>query len=210
MPGRGAEGRIAWSHHAFAWHSHARWARWPTFSRPGSRRRRCGSCSARAPESWVDNGWLRAHTTGKKEIAGLLSIVDRDLADAGRRELCADWRFGIAYNAALKPCTILVHASGYRPERTLHHYRTLQALPLVLGPGRQDDADYLEACRVKRNTVEYDMAGAASAADADELLEFASRLRGRAGLVPRQASEAPVARSDSPRAPLVHAPAALE
>jgi hypothetical protein len=128
-------------------------------------------------KQWADNGWLRAHTTSRKEIAGLLSIVDRDLTDAGRRDLSADWRFGIAYNAALKLCTILVHASGYRPERSLQHYRTLQALPLVLGPRRKDDADYLDACRVKRNTVEYDMAGAASAADADELLGFASKLR---------------------------------
>jgi len=128
-------------------------------------------------KQWADNGWLRAHATSRQEIAGLLSIVDRDLADAGRRELSADWRFGIAYNAALKLCTILMHASGYRPERSLHHYRTLQALPLVLGAGRKDDAAYLDACRVKRNTVEYDMAGAASAADADELLAFASKLR---------------------------------
>jgi hypothetical protein len=39
-----------------------------------------------------------------------------------------DWKFGIAYNAALKLCTILLHDSGYRPEKNLAHYRTLQAL----------------------------------------------------------------------------------
>jgi len=106
-----------------------------------------------------------------------MSIVDRDLEDAARKELSADWRFGIAYNATLKLCTILVHASGYRPERTLQHYRTLQALPVILGEGRKDDASYLDACRIKRNTVEYDMAGAATDADARELLEFCRKLR---------------------------------
>ena len=48
-------------------------------------------------------------------------------------DISADWRFGIAYNAALKLCTILLYAEGYRPEKTLQHYRTIQALPLILG-----------------------------------------------------------------------------
>jgi hypothetical protein len=126
---------------------------------------------------WANSGWLRAHQASAQEIAGLLSIVDRDLRDATDGSVSADWRFGIAYNAALKLCAILVHASGYRPERTLQHYRTIQALPLILGKERQDDADYLDTCRTKRNTVEYDMAGAATDNDAAELIEFTKELR---------------------------------
>ena len=49
------------------------------------------------------------------------------------------------------------------------------AMPLVLGQGKQNDANYLDACRTKRNTVEYDYVGGAS--DADELIEFASELK---------------------------------
>ena len=106
----------------------------------------------------------------------MLAIVERDLADAAG-EISADWRFGIAYNAALKLCTILLHASGYRPEKNLAHYRTLAALPLILGPARQADADYLDTCRTKRNTVEYDRAGAATGEDAEELAAFARELK---------------------------------
>jgi len=91
-------------------------------------------------KQWADNGWLRAHKTSPKEVAGLLAIVERDLVDA-EGAISADWRFGIAYNAALKLCTILLHASGYRPERALQHYRTIAALPLVLGDKRKDDDD---------------------------------------------------------------------
>ncbi len=105
----------------------------------------------------------------------MLSIVDRDLRDAGERKISPDWRFGIAYNAALKLCTILLHASGYRAERALQHKRTIDALGLILGESRKDDAAYLDACRVKRNTVEYTTAGAATGADAEELLEFSPR-----------------------------------
>lgn len=72
-------------------------------------------------KQWADNGWLRPHQTSPREIQELLAIVKRDLADA-TGNISADWQFGIVYNAALKLCTVLVHASGYRPEKTLHHY----------------------------------------------------------------------------------------
>ena len=95
-------------------------------------------------QSWLENGWLRHHKTSKKEIADLLKIISRDLKDA-EAGISDDWRFGIAYNAALKLCTILLYAEGYRPEKTLQHYRTIQALPLILGGNRRADADYLDA-----------------------------------------------------------------
>ena len=125
---------------------------------------------------WVDNGWLQPHRTSREEISNLFSIVERDLTDA-QRDISADWRFGIAYNAALKLCLILLSAEGYRPSRESHHYRTLAALPEVLGKARKADAKYLDDCRKKRNIVEYDLAGGASAADADELIAFIKGLR---------------------------------
>lgn len=127
-------------------------------------------------QQWQANGWLRFHTTSREEIADLLRIVDRDLQDA-RAGISSDWRFGIAYNAALKLCTVLLYAEGYRAERTLQHHRTIQALPLILGTARHSDAIYLDACRGKRNTVEYDSVGGASEADADELIRFVCDLR---------------------------------
>lgn len=128
-------------------------------------------------KDWAANGWLRPHQSNKQEVRDLLVIVDRDVADAADTHISADWRFGIAYNAALKLCTILLHVSGYRPTKELQHLRTIQALPFILGDCRKADAKYLDDCRIKRNTVEYDMAGAASNADADELLAFAREFR---------------------------------
>jgi len=127
-------------------------------------------------QQWANSGWLRPHQTSPKEIQDLLAIVKRDLADAAG-DISADWRFGIAYNAALKLCTILLYASGYRPEKTLQHYRTLQALPLILGLDRKADAEYLDACRIKRNRVEYDYAGGATKRDAEELIKFIREFR---------------------------------
>ena len=105
-----------------------------------------------------------------------MAIVERDLVDA-EGDISPDWRFGIAYNAALKLCTILLHTSGYRHEKALQHYRTIAALPLILGDESKDDADYLETCRTKRNTAEYEMAVVATERDASELVDFVKELR---------------------------------
>jgi len=122
-------------------------------------------------KQWADNGWLKPHRTSREEISNLFSIVERDLTDA-QRDISADWRFGIAYNAALKLCRMLLCAEGYRPSHESQHYRTLAALPEILGNARKADAKYLDDCRKKRNIVEYDYAGGASASDADELIAF--------------------------------------
>jgi hypothetical protein len=127
-------------------------------------------------QKWLEYGWLRSHQPSRKEISALLRIIDRDLQDA-TGDISADWRFGIAYNAALKLCTILLYAEGYRPEKTLQHFRTIQSLPLILGNHHETNAKYLDTCRNKRNVVEYDYVGGVTKADVDELIAFVNELR---------------------------------
>jgi hypothetical protein len=128
--------------------------------------------------TWAAAGWLLPHKTSPQEIRDLWQIVDRDLADAASGGISADWQYGIAYNAALKLCTILLYAEGWKPAKgALAHSRTLNALPHILGPSRLADADYLEGCRSKRNTVECDYAGGATKQDAEELIAFGKELR---------------------------------
>ncbi|MEQ1664911.1 MAG: hypothetical protein ABL927_05995 [Bdellovibrionales bacterium] len=126
---------------------------------------------------WSKNGWLRPHKSSKEEITNLLEIVERDLKDASAKGISDDWKFGIAYNAALKLCSILLHSSGYRPEKNLAHYRTLQALPLILGDRYKSDADYLDTCRKKRNETDYDFVGTVSEDEIVELLDFCKELK---------------------------------
>jgi len=125
---------------------------------------------------WADNGWLKPHQTTREEISGLLAIVGRDVADA-ERSISLDWRFGIAYNAALKLCTILLYAEGYRPSRDLQHYRTLATLAEILGEAKKADAKYLDDCRKKRNIVEYRYVGGASESDVRELISFVKEFK---------------------------------
>ena len=66
---------------------------------------------------WVNNGWLVAHKSSKQEIANLLGIVARDLKDSQAKDVSDDWRFAIAYNAALQAATAALAAAGYRALR---------------------------------------------------------------------------------------------
>ena len=60
-------------------------------------------------KDWEKNGWLKPHSTNRQEIQNLLEIVERDLQDSKVGEISYDWRFAIAYNAALQCCTIALH-----------------------------------------------------------------------------------------------------
>ncbi len=84
-------------------------------------------------EQWVSNSWLKRHKTDRKEITNLFSIIDRDVKDATERDLSADWKFGIAYNAVLTLCSALLYCEGYRPSKgNLGHYYTLESLGEIL------------------------------------------------------------------------------
>ena len=65
-------------------------------------------------------------------LRDLLSIIDRDLKDCQTPGLSNDWRFNIAYNAALQCATVALAASGYRATRDAHHYRTIHSLELTI------------------------------------------------------------------------------
>ena len=135
-------------------------------------------------KDWQDNGWLKQHTTDKQEIANLLSIVERDLNDAGNTTVSSDWRFGIAYNAALKLCTIVLYAQGYRPENTLAHYRTIMALKVINPTKWTSHSAYLNACRMRRNTLEYELADIIPTRRSKQTALVHSSIQGRSTRIP--------------------------
>lgn len=125
---------------------------------------------------WQRNSWLVAHRTGREEVSGLLAIVERDLGNAKVAGLADDWRFSIAYNAALQAATAALCAAGYRAVREQHHYRTIQSLALTIGwPARR--VDQLDRFRKKRNVLGYETAGVVSEREAREMHEMATALR---------------------------------
>ena len=124
---------------------------------------------------WEKNGWIKAHSTSREEIAALLGVVDRDLSDSQTRGLSADWKLSIAYNAALQAATAALAAAGYRAGRDAHHYRVIQSLQLTMAP-EPNWVDQLEKFRKKRNIGGYERAGAVSDKEAREMIHLAQQL----------------------------------
>ena len=125
---------------------------------------------------WLKNAWLTEHETSPQEIADLLSIIDRDLHDSQSPGLSADWRLGIAYNAALHVAITGLAIEGYRVARESHHFRAIQSLAFTLGCDDQLIAQ-LDAFRKKRNISDYERAGSVSAQEAQEVFNLAKTLR---------------------------------
>lgn len=127
-------------------------------------------------ESWLRNRWLVQHTSSSEEIANLFALADRDLDACQTKNLPADWRFAIAYNAALQAATAALAAAGYRASRDSHHHRVIQSLEFTLAPERKL-IDTFDRFRKKRNISSYDIAGAVSDKEAHEMYELAMSLR---------------------------------
>jgi hypothetical protein len=130
-------------------------------------------------KSWVESRWLKSHRSSPAEVATLLAAVDDDLANA-KKDLSPAWRFNIAYSGALGAATVLLAAAGYRAERDNKHYRTLAAIPLILGSGSRELAGFLDRCRTMRHDVTYEGVRSISAAEADELIQAVEELRNKA------------------------------
>lgn len=125
----------------------------------------------------LTEGKVKVHLTSAQELHDLRSVVERDLEDAEIDQLSADRRFATAYNAVLQLAKIILACEGYRVSGIGHHQTTFQAVQLALGPQVYTLARYFDRCRRKRNTVDYDMAGAASETEVAELLKRAEEFR---------------------------------
>ncbi len=124
---------------------------------------------------WAQKAWLVAHRSSPREITDLLSVVERDLADSRIARLSADWKLGIAYNAALQAATAALAASGFRASRDQHHYRVIQSLGLTI-QAEPSLVNRLDAFRKKRNMGGYERAGVVTDTEAAEMRLLAETL----------------------------------
>jgi hypothetical protein len=124
----------------------------------------------------MEHGWLRPHKTSREEIAALFAVADRDLEACRTAGLVADWRFNIAYNAALQLASAALAAAGYLAERSSHHFRVIQSLEFTIGA----DAGTLrkfDLFRKKRNIADYERAESVSDLEAEQMRLLAASLR---------------------------------
>ena len=128
-------------------------------------------------QEWQKNGWLRPHQPTSDEVAGLLAVIDRDLVASADPNLDDDWRFAIAYSAALQCAALARKAAGYEaPNGGGTHHHAIESLRLTIG----DDGtivDPLQSFRAKRGGGIYETTGIASPSEIAELRTLAAGLR---------------------------------
>lgn len=127
-------------------------------------------------KNWLANGWLIEHKTSPQEITGLLEVADRDLKDCRSPGLSSDWQLNIAYNAALQAATAALAAAGYRASREAHHYRVIQSIAYTIG-AESNLVNQFDQFRKKRNISGYELSGAISQQEANEMISLAKRIR---------------------------------
>ncbi len=104
----------------------------------------------------------------------LRAVILRDLEDAEIQELSDDRRFATAYNAALQTAKMSIVCAGYRLAGTPGHHRlTFEAARLALGTHATRALDFFEACRRKRNMIDYDHTSVATHTEAEEIVKEA-------------------------------------
>jgi hypothetical protein len=127
--------------------------------------------------SWaklLQDGKVHRHRTSAQELIEIRRLVARDLADTALQGLSEDRRFATAYNAALQTAKMTIACAGYRVASVPGHHRlTFDGAKLALGPSAAQLADYFDACRLKRNEIDYTGAAIATSTEAEELLEHA-------------------------------------
>jgi len=139
----------------------------------------CATCGPTVSRSVADRprlddllvtGRLKRHRPSPAETGDLLALAARQLADASAAGLSPDGCFAAAYSSALTLATVVVRASAYRVASAPGHHRlTIELLPVLLGDQWRRGATYLDACRRKRNTAQYDHADTITAAESHAL-----------------------------------------
>jgi hypothetical protein len=122
---------------------------------------------------WLKNGWLKPHQPVAREIADLLALAARDLKDCNAKGLSDDWKFNIAYNAALQSASAALAASGYAvPKGESNHFRVIQSLAHTVSIGAASLAK-LDTYRKKRSMSIYDAAGVITASESSDMVKVA-------------------------------------
>ena len=128
---------------------------------------------------WQQHGWLRAHQATPQEVGDLLALAERDLKDCKSKGLSDDWRFNIAYNAALQASNAALVASGYAVAKgDSNHFRVIQSLAHKIGLDANSIADFDDR-RKRRSMSVYDAAGVITRQEANQIIDFAKDLVAR-------------------------------
>jgi hypothetical protein len=117
---------------------------------------------------------VHTHHSSKQELDELRAVIKRDLADAAIPALSEDRRFATAYNAALQTAKMAIACAGYRVAAVPgHHALSFECAGMALGKQVDTLVLFFDACRRKRNVIDYTGVQIATSTEAAELLHRA-------------------------------------
>ncbi len=118
---------------------------------------------------------VEKHKTSPEEIADLLGVADRCMADASQKAISTELRFITAYQAALAAGEALMHCYGIKAPKTNHHFMVWESLRHILDTSFKDTLALFNDARSKRGEAFYDHATVTSETELDELLKEAKK-----------------------------------
>jgi len=125
---------------------------------------------------WHENGWLQVIPASAEEVARLLAVADRNLADAEVTAVSTDARVGFAHAATIALAAAALAAEGYRASKDRHHERLLDSLRHTI------DIDVrvlkqLHDVRRARNASTYERPSDTARAEAEAIIRRAGGVR---------------------------------
>ncbi len=114
---------------------------------------------------------VEKHTTTPEEIADLLGVADRCMADASQKVISTELRFIAAYQAALAAGEALMHCYSIKAPKHNHHFMVWESLRYILDASFNDALALFNDARSKRGEAFYDRATVTSQTELDELLK---------------------------------------
>ena len=125
-------------------------------------------------------GLIKPFKARKQQIKKQMELADRDLkAATAIIEVNNDWAYSIAYNAILQAVRALMYLEGFRPIGEGQHKTAIYFAELALGETFEDEVNFFDKMRTKRNQAVYDTAGVVSENEARQSLVFAKKFVGR-------------------------------
>ena len=126
-------------------------------------------------EDGVRAGWFRHHRASPAETHSLLDRAALDLRQASKPGIAGEWRFVMAYNAALGAARAALAAHGYRASRESQHLKVIESLHITVHANSQLVRRFTHL-RKKRHEVIYDSRSAISKAETRAMKALAAEV----------------------------------
>ena len=127
----------------------------------------------------VREGSIHPFRTTREEIAKVIGIAKRDLAEAdGITSMSLDWRYAIAYDAVRQACRAYMFHLGYRPASSAAHKATFEFMQNAVDEPLKKATDYFDRVRKKRHHVIYEESGSVTEKETQQLIKKAKEFIG--------------------------------